>query len=167
VSAARFQLSGPENHAEVDPMKRFISRFLAVVCGVASLFALAERAAASQRPHLSSGTAQFISATDFVGSGQATHLGRYSETGTVAFTPTSDPAVLHVEGSVVYTAADGDKLRADVTGELNALTGVITATLTYTGGSGRFATATGSASLAGQMLSGGAISVSVSGAVDF
>ena len=56
---------------------------------------------------------------------------------------------------------------AAVTGELNGLTGAIAATVSYVGGTGRFAAASGSASLAGQLGAGGTISVTVSGTIDF
>jgi hypothetical protein len=148
-------------------MNRFASHLFCIVCAVVSLSAFSERAAAAVRPHSSDGTAQFASPTDFVGMGHATHLGRYSESGSVLFSPTSDPAVLHVDGSIVYTASNGDELHAIVTGELNGLTGVITATLRYVGGTGRFEDATGAASLAGLAGPTGAISVSVRGTIDY
>jgi hypothetical protein len=147
-------------------MRPFATR-LSVPLALISIFALADRAAAS-RPHSASGTAQFVSPTEFVGSGQATHLGRYTEAGQVSFSPTSDPNVLHVDAAVVYTAADGDELHANIAGTLNTHTGVISATVTYVdGGSGRFASASGSATLAGQLGPGGAISVSVAGSIDY
>src|SRR5204862_8300827 len=124
-------------------------------------------AAADSRPYSARGTAQFVSPTEFVGSGEATHLGGYSEAGTVSFTPTSDPTVLHVEGSIVYTAANGDELHANISGELNAATGAVVASVTYVGGTGRFAAATGSSGLSGQLGAGGAITVSVSGSIDY
>src|SRR5262245_4124347 len=76
-------------------MKRFVSRLLTVVCAVISLMAFSGRAMAEVRAHSSRGTAQFVSPTDFVGEGNATHLGRYTEAGSVSFSPTSDPTVLH------------------------------------------------------------------------
>ena len=148
-------------------MSRTASNLFCLVCALASLLAFSSLAAAAFRPHSSRGTAQFISDTEFVGSGNATHLGRYSETGTVLFTPTEDPAVLQVDGSIVYTAANGDERHATVSGQLNGQTGVITATLTYVGGTGRFDDATGSATLAGQAGPGGTISVRVSGNIDY
>jgi hypothetical protein len=132
-----------------------------------SIVALPADAAASVRPHRATGGAQFVSETEFVGSGQATHLGRYTEAGTVAIVPTVDPAILSVTGAIVYTAADGDELHATVVGEIHAPTGAVTATLTYVGGSGRFAAASGSSDLAGQMLGGGAIAVDVRGSVEY
>lgn len=122
---------------------------------------------AAQVPHLARGSAQFVSPTDFVGTGYATHLGRYTEAGSVAFAPTPNPDVLAVVGGAVYTAANGDELHATLSGELNTLTGAITVTVTYVGGTGRFAGASGSASLAGQMLGGGAVSIAVAGRIRF
>jgi hypothetical protein len=148
-------------------MNRFASRFFSIVCAVVGILALCDRAAAEVRSHSASGTAQFVSATDFVGTGNATHLGLYTEVGSVVFSPTGNPAVLHVDGSVVYTAANGDQLRAVIGGELNGLTGAIAATVSYVGGTGRFAQASGSASLAGQIGAGGIISVTVSGTIDY
>ena len=148
-------------------MNRYASRLFSIVCALISLIAFADCASAAVRPHLSGGTAQFVSPTAFVGAGHATHLGRYSETGSVSFSPTENPAVLHVDGSIVYTAANGSELHAVVTGELNGVTGVITATVSYVGGTGRFATASGTANLAGQLLPDGTISVTVRGTIDY
>jgi hypothetical protein len=146
-------------------MTRF--RFLvSIVCAVIALLAVPAHAAAT-RPYLASGSAQFISPTEFVGQGQATHLGRYSEAGTVVFSPTDNPAVLHVDGAIVYTAANGDELHAIVSGELNGQTGVVEATVTYVGGTGRFTSASGSSDLSGQLLAGGALSVEVEGAISY
>jgi hypothetical protein len=147
-------------------MHRFASP-ISVASVLISALLLADTAAAGSRHHSARGTAQFVSPTEFVGSGQATHLGHYSEAGTVSFTPTSDPAVLHVEGSIVYTAANGDELHASVSGELNGATGVVAATVSYVGGTGRFTDATGSSSLSGQLGPGGSISVTVRGRIDY
>jgi len=128
---------------------------------------LSARASAGERPHKSQGTAQFVSPTDFVGSGKATHLGRYTEVGSVQFTPTGVPTVLRIDARSTYTAADGDQLDATFIGQLDLLTGVITATVTYEGGTGRFEDAGGSATLSGQMLPDGTIAVVVEGTVDY
>jgi hypothetical protein len=131
-----------------------------------AVLALQIPATAHPVPYRSQGTAQFAG-TDFVGAGRATHLGRYTEVGTVAFAPTTDPDVLAVSGSIVYTAANGDELHATFAGELNQATGAIAATLTYVGGTGRFEDAAGSSGLTGQMLGGGAASVVVAGSIDY
>jgi hypothetical protein len=149
-------------------MNRFLSlRLLSFLMLGVAIFMLTDRAAAAVRPHFSRGTAKFVSPTDFIGSGYATHLGVYSEVGSVAFSPTTDPDVLRLDGRAIYTAANGDQLRANFTGRLNRVTGAITATLTYVGGTGRFASAKGSASLTGQMLPGGIVTVTVSGTIDY
>ncbi len=85
----------------------------------------------------------------------------------VVFAPTTNPIVLAVTGQAVYTAANGDELHATLRGELDTLTGAIAVTVTYVGGTGRFATASGSAALAGQMLGGGAVSIPVAGGIRF
>ena len=149
-------------------MNGFFSwRPLALVIATLCVLAPASLARAEQRPHSSRGTAHFISATGFEGTGTATHLGRYDEVGSAEFTPTSDPNVVLVDASATYTAANGDELYAVFAGELNPLTGAISATVTYVGGTGRFSNASGTASLSAQMLPNGSIDVAVEGTVDY
>ena len=149
-------------------MKRFFSRRLfPLVLSAVSVLSLAVSAQAVERPHVSRGTAHFVNANDFVGAGNATHLGLYSEVGTVQFSPTADPTVLQVDASSTYTAANGDKLYAVFTGQLNGVTGAITATVTYVGGTGRFTNASGTATLAAQLLPGGSIEVAIKGTIDY
>jgi hypothetical protein len=149
-------------------MKRFYSlRPVVVVLVATGLLTVTTSASAEDRPHFLRGTAQFVSPTDFVGSGHATHLGKYTEAGSAQFSPTDDPFVLAIDAWVVLTAADGDQLYETITGELDVLTGEITGTVTYVGGTGRFADADGSAALAGQMLPGGKVSVAVEGTIDY
>jgi len=119
------------------------------------------------RPHNSRGSAQFVNANDFVGEGNATHLGRYDEVGRVQLSPTPDPTVFLVDAWATYTAADGDELHAVMTGTLDGDTGAITATVTYVGGTGRFASATGTATLAAQLFPDGSIEVTVEGTIDY
>lgn len=78
------------------------------------------------------------------GTGEATHLGNY--TAVIDFrvdlrAPTS-PAV----GSFTFTAANGDTIIGDLVGRASIVSGIATVaeTATITGGTGRFATATGS-----------------------
>lgn len=144
-----------------------LRRFLPLVVLALSALTVSSHAAAQTIPHRARGGAQFVGPTDFVGTGQATHLGRYTEAGSVAFAPTSNPDVLAVSGNIVYTAANGDELHATVQGVLNTSSGAIAATLTYVGGSGRFAAASGASELAGQMLGGGAVSVTVAGRLGY
>ena len=149
-------------------MNRFISRRpFALVLAALGVLALSAPAQAGERPHVSHGTAQFVNANDFVGAGKATHLGHYNEVGSAQFSPTADPTVFRVDGWSIYTAANGDQLYAVFTGHLDGLTGTITAMVTYVGGTGRFADATGSASLAAQILPGGSIEVAIKGTIDY
>ena len=149
-------------------MNRFFSRRpFALVLAALGVLALSAPAQAGERPHVSHGTAQFVNANDFVGAGKATHLGHYNEVGSAQFSPTADPTVFRVDGWSIYTAANGDQLFASLTGQLNASTGVITATVTYVGGTGRFNDASGSAKLTGHILPDGTIAVAVKGTIDF
>jgi hypothetical protein len=149
-------------------MNGFYSRSAVVVMLVATgVLTVTTRASAEERRHKSGGTAQFVSPTDFVGSGQATHLGRYTEVGSARFSPTAAPTVLRIDARSVYTAANGDQLYATITGRLDLQSGAITATVTYVGGTGRFDDAGGSATLSGQMLPDGTIAVAVEGTIDY
>src|SRR5215207_10605759 len=133
-------------------MKRFYSqRLFPLLLSAIGVLTLVAPAQAVQRAYVSHGTAQFTGPNTFVGAGTATHLARYEEAGSVQFSDTADPAVSHLEASATYTAENGDQLFAIFTGQLNGPTGVITATVTYTGGTGRFAHATGTATLSGQL----------------
>ncbi|HEX7331749.1 MAG TPA: hypothetical protein VF290_09625 [Pyrinomonadaceae bacterium] len=78
------------------------------------------------------------------GSGTATHLGQWTTSGTVAYTPDSN-GVLHSSGSATLTAANGDKLNFTIDGILDPVAGVDQGVFTFAGGTGRFENATGSA----------------------
>ena len=149
-------------------MNRFYSlRPVVVVLVATGMLMVGARASAEERPHKSGGTAQFVSPNDFVGSGEATHLGHYTEVGGAQFSPTAVAGVLRIDAWSIYTAANGDQLYATFTGQLDTMTGAITATGSYVGGTGRFDDAGGSATLSGQMLLDGTITVSVEGTIDY
>jgi hypothetical protein len=83
-------------------------------------------------------TSVFIEAT-----GNATHLGHF----TVEVPHTVNQAIRVGQGTYVFTAANGDTLTADFTGQATLLApGVLSTseTATITGGTGRFAGAKGS-----------------------
>jgi hypothetical protein len=143
---------------------RFVSlRPVGVLLVAVAVLVLPERASAGERPYFSRGTAQFVSPTgDFVGAGNATHLGLYEERGNATISDTGA-----IDGWATYTAANGDQLYATIAGQLNGRTGAITATVTYVGGTGRFADADGSAGLAGQILPDGTIAVTVEGTINY
>lgn len=112
-----------------------------------SLFVVAGLAAQKEVPMKGSGHGQVtgmgpgptpgtVSLTA-TGSGEATHLGRFTREESI----TLDPATGAVSGSITFTAADGSELYCDFSGNLAAGGG----TYTWTGGTGRFADASGSA----------------------
>ena len=151
-------------------MKRFYSwRPFAVVLSALSVLAIvnAPAQAARRYAHVSRGTAHFTGPNDFVGAGTATHLGFYNEVGHVVFSGTESAGILHLEASSIYTAANGDHLYAVFTGELNGVTGAITATVTYVGGTGRFVNASGTATIVAQILADGSLEAAVHGTIDY
>src|SRR5262249_49939309 len=78
--------------------------------------------------------------------GQATHLGAFTlnDTSTiVGVDVTPDGVVLHIAGQADLEAANGDHLRASFTGSVNLTAGTATVNFEWTGGTGRFAEATG------------------------
>jgi hypothetical protein len=72
--------------------------------------------------------------------GNATHLGRFSREETILFNPATGTLI----GLIVFTAANGDQLFGTVEGGFISPS-TATGTYTFTGGTGRFANATGGA----------------------
>ena len=132
------------------------------------ILALPDRASAEERAYKSRSTAVLNLATgEFVAAGNATHLGKYTEIGNISISG-DDPTALLVEGSATLTAANDDELCVDFTGQMNFVTGTITATITFDGATdGHFKDATGSASLVAQVQPDGTISVVVVGTIDY
>jgi hypothetical protein len=124
---------------------------------------------AKERPHIFKGSGQFApNQIDFTASGVATHLGKFTEIGGLtSIEPGNEPGVFLITASSTQTAADGDELREEISGELNFVTGVGTATVIYAGGSGRFLNATGTAILHIQLGAGGAFTFHGEGVIDF
>lgn len=148
-------------------MHQHFSRFFTLFALLLATLAFGSAAQAQARPHLATGSAQFASnLSDFTGQGHATHLGVYTETGKVTLTDIGG-GIFAVNGWAHYTAANGDELHAEIVGTLNMGNGVITATATYVGGTGRFTNATGSSALSGQMLGGGALKIAAVGAISY
>ncbi len=80
----------------------------------------------------------------FEGGGPVTHMGKTTQTGILFLSPVPNADGLFPgDGSVTITAANGDKLTFDYEGLLDPITGEGTGTFTFTGGTGRFAGATG------------------------
>lgn len=104
------------------------------------------------------------------GSGNATHLGMFTNTGRVMFTPdASNPNIVHPNGGGVFTAANGDKLNfIIVSGALDLTTGIGTGDFEFTGGTGRFANATGRTSgVVQQNVITGAYELTLVGNIDY
>jgi hypothetical protein len=92
---------------------------------------------------ITDGAGHLIGATP-TGSGTATHLGQWTVTGNVNYTPDSN-GVLHSSGSATLTAANGDKLQIQIDGILDPVAGVDQGVFHIVGGTGRFEGATGDA----------------------
>ena len=85
----------------------------------------------------------FAPPANFTGGGPVTHMGNTKQTGTLVLEAPVAPGIFPGFGSVTITAANGDQVTFDYEGFLDALTGEGTGTFTFTGGTGRFAGATG------------------------
>lgn len=108
---------------------------------------------AVERPFALSGTGVATLITDEsghligavpTGSGTATHLGQWTTTGTVKYTPDNN-GVLHSSGEATLTAANGDKLYFQIDGILDPVAAVDQGVFYFVGGTGRFEGASGSA----------------------
>jgi hypothetical protein len=96
--------------------------------------------------------------------GEATHLGLYSRTETL----TLKLADGTVTGSIVFTAANGDELWADVAGGFTALDlSTAEGTYTFTGGTGRFTNASGGAVFAAVAVGAGQYEVTFEGVIQY
>ena len=113
---------------------------------------------ATERPYASNGNglATFItdSAGNVVGatvmvSGNGTHLGLFTGTGTIQFLPdANDPNISHPVGEVTYVASNGDRLPTVIeNGRMDLRTGVATGDMVFQGGTGRFEGASGRAAI--------------------
>jgi hypothetical protein len=142
-----------------------LARFGCLLLGALLLAASATPAEA--RPLRGRGTGQFVSPNDFVNAGEGTYLGRFYEVGSAEFGATADPTVLSIEGSSVLTGANGDQLFTSFSGEVDVLTGTVSVTITYVGGTGRFTGASGMSELSGELFADGSFHVVVQGTLDF
>jgi hypothetical protein len=165
--AHRRHIHHPQTDPE-SPMFRPLARLFTLLALAIPTLSFASPAPAQSTPHFATGFGQFAAnQSDFTGGGQATHLGRYTEVGNVTFEATGTPGVFALSGWNHYTAANGDVLCAALTGTVDFRTGAISATATYVGGTGRFVNASGSSALTGQMLGGGALTVTGVGTISY
>ena len=122
--------------------KRLISGFLMlsllVVAGQASMKELPMKGSgAGNVTSMGPGPTQDTVALTAVGSGVATHLGKFTREESIVL----NPATGAVARNITFTAADGSELYCSFIGNLAAGGG----TYTWTGGSGRLENASGSA----------------------
>jgi hypothetical protein len=96
------------------------------------------------------------------GTGQATHLGQFNGTETVVLNLGSGTFA----GTRVFTAANGDQLYADVNGAFTSPT-TAEGTLTFTGGTGRFASASGQTAFSAVTSDGINLTVTFTGAIAY
>lgn len=111
-----------------------------------------------------------IIGADVTASGTATHLGLFTSVGRLVFTPDpNNPNIIHPSGEATITAANGDKLTFVLeNGELDVTTGVAHGTFRFTGGTGRFEGASGSAaSVVTQNLATGAFQLTAVGSINY
>jgi hypothetical protein len=80
---------------------------------------------------------------NFTGGGPVTFMGRTKQVGTLVLDQAIAPGIYPGSGSVTITAEDGDKLTFVYGGLLDANDGVGSGTFIFTGGTGKFAHATG------------------------
>lgn len=107
---------------------------------------------------------------DVTGSGNGTHLGMFTTLGKVFFSPDpNDPTQIIPSGEATLTAANGDKLTFVVAdGSQSLITGIGTGHFRFTGGTGRFANATGIVSyVVEQNFLTGAYTVTAVGSIDY
>jgi hypothetical protein len=75
-----------------------------------------------------------------VGDGEATHLGKFTREENILLNPGNGT----ITGTIVFTAADGSELACELSGAFTSPT-TAAGTYTFTGGTGRFEGASGSA----------------------
>ena len=158
-------------------MKRFVTvRTLILVFAI--LLAIIP-VSATERPYAANGNGLATFITDGAGhvvgatvvvSGNATHLGLFSGTGTIQFLPdANDPNISHPAGEVTYIAANGDRLPTVIEdGRMDLRTGIATGYMVFQSGTGRFEGASGRAAIVvEQNFVTGAYTFTIVGNVDY
>jgi hypothetical protein len=132
---------------------------------------------ATQRPFAlnGNGTATFITdgAGNVIGanvtaSGTATHLGMWTTTGTVQFTPDPNhPGRFLSTGAATVIAANGDQLQITLNGSLDPAAGLDGGPIHFVGGTGRFAQAGGAGEFAVELTPTGAFKLTMVGSINY
>ena len=113
---------------------------------------------ATERPFASNGNGIATFITDGAGnvvgatltlSGNGTHLGLFTGTGTIQFlADANDPNISHPAGEVTYVASNGDRLPTVIeNGRMDLRTGIATGDMVFQSGTGRFAGVSGKAAI--------------------
>ena len=137
-------------------MKRFITVKSFIL--VFALLLATIPVSATDRPFASSGNGLATFITDGAGNvvgatvvvtGNGTHLGSFTGSGTIQFLPdANDPNISHPAGDVTYVAANGDRLPSVIEdGSMDLRTGIATGDMVFQSGTGRFAGASGRAAI--------------------
>jgi hypothetical protein len=148
-------------------MKRYIT-VLTVMLAVLPLLGSIPAAAEVRPFHVSAAGTVLNGALQATGRG--THLGLFTEVGTLSFAPDpNDPSRVLASGEAIFTAANGDELRGAITdASLDLTTGIGTGEFRFTGGTGRFENASGTVEFTVlQNLITGAFELSGLGTIDF
>ena len=101
------------------------------------------------------------------GTGTATHLGKFTLRRTAKLTPSKDGGDATVEGEALLTAANGDLLKASITGTFNPATGTGVLIYQWQGGTGRFQNATGTTTWLVELYSDLTYDVVADGVIDY
>ena len=137
-------------------MKRFVTFRSLILVFALLLGSIPVRAAELPFASNGNGLATFITdgAGNVVGAtvvvtGNGTHLGLFSGTGTIQFLPdANDPNISHPAGEVTYVAANGDRLPTVIeNGRMDLRTGIATGDMVFQSGTGRFEGAGGRAAI--------------------
>ena len=104
-------------------------------------------------------------ATMMGGSGNASHLGNLSHTGTIFFFSTSDP-LLGASGLIRLRASNGDYLDVILVGTVDE-SSAVTATYFIFGGTGRFDDALGTGDFIAQHNPDGSFNYRATGTIDY
>ncbi len=153
-------------------LSRSLSLGLALVlatCAAALPLSAAARAATADRPFKGHASGAIVSFPDpMLGTpgvakytGQATHLGRFTRTEYFFLGAHNE-----VFGSMVYTAANGDHLYLDFDGLFISPT-TAQGTYEFTGGTGRFRNATGTATFEAVLGAGGHVEATFDGSIQY
>lgn len=134
-------------------------------------------AIAAERPFALNGTGVATFITDGAGnviganvtaSGTATHLGIWTTTGTVQFTPDPNhPGRFLSSGSANVVASNGDQLQITLNGSLDPAAGLDGEPIHFVGGTGRFAGVSGAGEFVVELTPTRAFKLTMVGRINF